>query len=103
MVRDAGCGRRGWQIVGVDSLCDELTAEHDALDLIVAEADLSVATPAPGWTVGDQISHLWVFDQRAMLALTDPDAFRLDAQQITASGPDASSASGRAMSSDELL
>jgi uncharacterized protein (TIGR03084 family) len=84
-------------------LCDELTAEHDDLDRIVAGADLSVATPAPGWTIGDQISHLWFFDQRALMALTDPDAFRRDAAAILAARSDPSVAAGRAMSGDELL
>lgn len=87
----------------MDTLCDELTAEHDALDRVVADADLAVPTPAPGWTVGDQISHLWFFDQRALMALTDPDAFREDAKQILAGGTDGSVAVGRAISSDELL
>ena len=36
----------------------------------------TVATPAAGWTVADQLSHLWFFDQRALLALTDPDGVR---------------------------
>jgi uncharacterized protein (TIGR03084 family) len=84
-------------------LCDELTAEHDDLDRIVAGADLGVATPAPGWTIGDQISHLWFFDQRALMALTDPDAFRRDAAAILAVRSDPSVAAGRAISGDELL
>ena len=33
-------------------------------------------TPAPGWAIRDQISHLWFFDQRAVMALTDPDGVR---------------------------
>ena len=68
----------------MDALCDDLTAEHADLDRIVTADDLGVATPAPGWSVGDQISHLWFFDQRAMLALTDPDGFARDAEQIRA-------------------
>ena len=55
--------------MNVDELCDDLTAEHDDLDRMVDGADLSTPTPAAGWTVGDQVSHLWFFDQRALLAL----------------------------------
>jgi uncharacterized protein (TIGR03084 family) len=87
----------------VDTLCDELTAEHDDLDRIVAGADLEVATPAPGWSVRDQITHLWFFDQRALLALTDPDAFRVDAEALLRAGTDVANEQGRALPADDLL
>jgi uncharacterized protein (TIGR03084 family) len=87
----------------VDSLCDELTAEHDDLDGIVAGADLEIVTPAPGWTIRDQISHLWFFDQRALLALTDPDGFRADAERLLAGGTDVANEQGRALEAPELL
>jgi uncharacterized protein (TIGR03084 family) len=93
----------------VDALCDDLAAEHADLDRVVAAGDrLAEPTPAPGWTVGDQISHLWFFDQRALLALTDPDAFRADAEALLASmeatgGTDASVEQGRRLAADELL
>ena len=91
----------------MDALCDDLNAEHEDLDRVVSAGDLSVATPAPGWTVGDQISHLWFFDQRAMLALTDADGFARDAEQIHAalsgSGRDPSVEQGRALAPGELL
>jgi uncharacterized protein (TIGR03084 family) len=87
----------------VDTLCDELTAEHEDLDRIVSGADLDVVTPAPGWTVRDQITHLWFFDQRALMALTDPDAFRIDAEQLLRVGTDAANEEGRGLASDELL
>jgi uncharacterized protein (TIGR03084 family) len=87
----------------VDTLCDELTAEHEDLDRIVADADIDTPTPAPGWAVRDQITHLWFFDQRALLALTDPDAFRVDAEQLLRGGTDAANEQGRGLSRDELL
>jgi uncharacterized protein (TIGR03084 family) len=87
----------------VDDLCDELTAEHEDLDRIVAGADLEIATPAPGWTIRDQITHLWFFDQRALLALTDPDAFRVDAEELLRRGTDAANDEGRALPAPELL
>ncbi len=32
------------------------------------EAQWGLATASPGWTVRDQVSHLWFFDQRALMA-----------------------------------
>jgi len=93
----------------MDDLCDDVAAEHDALDGIVADGvRFDVPTPAPGWTVGDQISHLWFFDQRALMALTDPDAFAADAERLLASmsetgGTDVSAEVGRAISHEDLL
>jgi uncharacterized protein (TIGR03084 family) len=56
----------------------ELAAEHQALDERVAGIDADAwagPTPAAGWAVRDQISHLTYFDGKARLALTDPDRF----------------------------
>jgi len=42
-------------------LCDDLAAEHAALDAIVAplsESQWSMLTPAEGWTIRDTIVHL---------------------------------------------
>jgi uncharacterized protein (TIGR03084 family) len=87
----------------VDALCDELTAEHDDLDRIVEGADLETPTPAPGWTVRDQVTHLWFFDQRALMALADPDAFRLDAEELLRGGTDRANEQGRDLEPGELL
>jgi uncharacterized protein (TIGR03084 family) len=89
------------------AICDDLEAEHGDLDEIVAGLDdaLWIAeTPSPGWTVRDQISHLWFFDQRAVLALTDTDAFVADGQWLAShGGTDASIVPGRSISSADLL
>jgi len=56
----------------------DLSAEYAELDAIVAALDdaaWSLPTPAPGWTVGDQVRHLAFSDARAREALADPDAF----------------------------
>jgi len=88
----------------VNEICDDLTAEHDDLDRIVEGADLDVSTPAPGWTVRDQITHLWFFDQRALMALTDPEAFQRDAEELMRTGADAANEQqGRHLPPDELL
>jgi uncharacterized protein (TIGR03084 family) len=87
-------------------LCDDLDAEHEALDRLVAglsEEQWDWSTPADDWAIRDQISHLWFFDQKALLALTDTDAFALDREQLLAAGVDGSVAPGRAMSGTDLL
>jgi uncharacterized protein (TIGR03084 family) len=91
----------------VDPICDDLIAEHDDLDALVARltpTDWDAPTPSPGWSIRDQISHLWFFDQKATLALTDADAFRADAELLLASGgTEASVEPGRALEPGQLL
>lgn len=94
----------------MDALCDDLAAEHADLDDMISarpSSDLDRATPSPGWTVGDQISHLWYFDQQALLALTDPDGFRTAAERLLATAAtghdDPSVDAGRSLGSDEML
>lgn len=90
----------------MQQLCDDLDAEHAALDLMVAgltESQWSQPTPADDWMIRDQISHLWYFDQKALLALTDTTAFARDREALLASGVDGSVEPGRSMSGAELL
>lgn len=91
----------------MEAICDDLESEHRALDEFVAtldEDDWSRPTPAPGWAIRDQISHLWYFDQRAVMALRDPDEFAADIEQLIAAGGTAASVvAGRAMTGAELL
>jgi uncharacterized protein (TIGR03084 family) len=57
-------------------LLEDLGAEHDALDGVLAQVtDWEQDTPADGWTIADCIAHLWHFDWRASVAATDPDRF----------------------------
>lgn len=95
------------RIADMRSICDDLAGEHRDLDDIVAdlgEAQWLVETPSPGWAVRDQISHLWFFDQRALMALTDPDSFSDDMAWLAANGgTDASIAPGRSVERVELL
>jgi len=63
----------------VEALGADAIAEHDDLRAILAgipEEDWDRPTPAAGWTVRDQISHLGYFDAAARLSMEDPDAFR---------------------------
>ncbi len=92
-----------------DVLAD-LTAEQNSLDLIVSEladADWSLPTPSPGWTIADQIGHLMYFDGTAALAITDPDAFTATVGTLMAGMADGSSdptlEDARSMEPGELL
>jgi uncharacterized protein (TIGR03084 family) len=91
----------------MEQMCADLAAEHLDLDGNVAglaDAEWSTPTPSPGWAIRDQISHLWFFDQRATMALTDPSAFAADLQSIVDNiGTDPSIAVGREIEPAELL
>jgi uncharacterized protein (TIGR03084 family) len=89
------------------AICDDLAAEHSDLDAVLAPLDepaWSTPTPSPGWSIRDQISHLWFFDQRAVMAMTDPEAFAADVQWLIANGgTDASVEAGRQIDAIDLL
>lgn len=90
----------------MESLCDDLAAEHAALDAIVNgldEATWNRSTPAPQWTIKDQISHLWFFDVRAAMSMSDPEAFAADTRAWIERGVDPSVEAGREMSGADLL
>jgi uncharacterized protein (TIGR03084 family) len=90
------------------ALLTDLAAETAALrDLIdpLPDAAWRCATPAPGWTVGDQIGHLAYFDDVAVMAATDPRAFAsLQASHAAAAeNPDTIAARYRALGPSDLL
>jgi uncharacterized protein (TIGR03084 family) len=65
-------------VTALDELTADLAAEHADLDGLVAgldEAALDTPTPAEGWRVRDQISHLAWFDREAVRAAVDPEGF----------------------------
>lgn len=77
---DGGAQREGARS-GADltGLLEDLRAESDELDGLVAGLDEDGwrrGTPAPGWTIAHQISHLAWTDEKARLATTDQEAFR---------------------------
>ncbi|MFF9161612.1 TIGR03084 family metal-binding protein [Streptomyces longwoodensis] len=58
---------------------DDLRAESDELDRLVAELEpeqWALPTPAAGWTIAHQIAHLAWTDRSALTAVTDEEAFR---------------------------
>jgi uncharacterized protein (TIGR03084 family) len=59
-------------------MVDDLRAESDALDALVAplpSARWTALTPAAGWTIAHQIGHLLWTDRAALLAVTDEPGF----------------------------
>lgn len=95
----------------MDPICDDLEAEQEALDVLVADisdADWDLATPAADWSVRDQISHLAFFDEAGLLAAVDPDGFAEQAALLMEAAlepgrDDMSLEQGRASSPAELL
>src|SRR2546429_3578409 len=76
----------------IRALTRDLAAETADLVPILrglAEKDWARDTPAAGWTIRDQISHLAFFDEAATLSATDPERFRVEAGQLITDGPDA--------------
>ena len=71
------------------ALITDLREEVASLDAVMDgldDADWERVTPAPGWSVRDQIAHLWFFDQRATLALVDEEGFIAEAASLFAKG-----------------
>lgn len=61
-----------------EEIRSDLAAEHADLDGVLAaipDPAWDTPTPAEGWTVRDQVSHLAFFDEQAHLAVTAVDAF----------------------------
>jgi uncharacterized protein (TIGR03084 family) len=68
-------------MVDMDIICTDLQAEHEALDVFLRgldEADWNRPTPAAGWTIRDQISHIGSTDRGATIAADDPERFNAE-------------------------
>jgi uncharacterized protein (TIGR03084 family) len=74
--------------VEMDVLISDLRAETADLERLLGPDVWDVPTPAEGWTVRDQITHLAWFDEAAVRAVTTPEAFRGEAREATAGGLD---------------
>jgi len=62
------------------ALAADLRAETAVLDALLAPLDepgWHLPTPAPGWTVLDQVTHLAFFDEITTIAATEPARFRV--------------------------
>jgi len=77
--------------VDLPALVADLEAETtDLLALLgpLPTEDWERPTPAEGWRIRDQVSHLAYFDDAAVQALVDPDGFRAAAAEVMGRGPD---------------
>jgi hypothetical protein len=64
--------------VDLGRMCDDLALESAAWFALLdacADADWARPTPAPGWSVADQVSHLAHFDDMTVLGALDRAAF----------------------------
>jgi uncharacterized protein (TIGR03084 family) len=67
-------------VTSMDAICDDLAAEHEDLDALLASIDeeaWDLPTPAEGWAVRDQMSHLAYFDAHARDTAADPEGARV--------------------------
>jgi uncharacterized protein (TIGR03084 family) len=77
--------------VSMVEIVEDLRAETLDLERILAPlpaAAWDTATPAPGWAVRDQVSHLAWFDDAAARAVATPDDFRATAAEAMAGALD---------------
>jgi uncharacterized protein (TIGR03084 family) len=77
--------------VQMATLCDDLLAETEVLEGVLEQIsadDWSAPTPAPGWSVLDQVTHLAYFDEAAVRAGTEPEQF-LDERRDALAGVEA--------------
>jgi uncharacterized protein (TIGR03084 family) len=73
------------------ALLGDLAAETEAVTTMLTGLEpesWDLPTPAAGWAIRDQVSHLAFFDEAATLAVTEPDRFRREADALTATGAD---------------
>ena len=69
----------------------DLRSEHVELERLVEpldEAGWGTPTPAEGWAIRDQLSHLAFFDETAALAINEPDRFRKLADTVVGTDVD---------------
>jgi uncharacterized protein (TIGR03084 family) len=89
----------------------DLDAEYGVLRGVVDgltddDARWDRATPAPGWAVRDQISHLAYFDDAGRMAMVEPEDFARSIEEVLASAGDPMDVhlvKGRSIGGDELL
>ncbi len=83
---DRGSGAASGADPVVAGLCVDLRAEADDLRALLEplpEQDWMRPTPAPGWTIHDQVAHLAHFDGVTRLALAEPEGFLAERDAVT--------------------
>lgn len=69
----------------IASLVTDLRAESEDVRALLAPlpaADWQRPTPAPGWTIHDQVAHLAHFDGVTQMALAEPDRFAAERDSV---------------------
>ena len=95
--------------VDMAALAADLAAESVVTRSLVAgldEAGWHTPTPAAGWDIADQISHLAYFDEVTVQSALDPGQFKAELAEAEASGginPDTIAARFRDRSGAQLL
>lgn len=95
--------------VDLRRLLADLAAETQIVDQLLSDLDAGDwerATPAQGWAIRDQVSHLAYFDDVAVLAAQDADSFETTKNEVTVLGDDFVDRVAeryRGMAPDELL
>lgn len=95
--------------VDMTALAADLAAESAVTRALVAgldEVGWNTPTPAAGWDIGDQISHLAYFDEVTVQSATDPEQFKAGLAKAEAEGginPDAIAARFRDLTGAQLL
>lgn len=73
----------------IETIVADLAAETHALDELLgglADDDWPRATPAAGWSVLDQVTHLAFFDDATLLAIQDAARFVAQRRELSALG-----------------
>ncbi|MCO5993440.1 TIGR03084 family metal-binding protein [Actinoallomurus rhizosphaericola] len=91
--------------VAMDRLLTDLREETGDLERLLGPDAWDLPTPAEGWTVRDQVTHLAWFDEAAVRAVTDPGAFREEVRRLVEEGFDTDRIveERRSMPGDEVL
>ena len=95
--------------IDMTALAADLAAESAVTRALVAgldEAGWHTPTPAAGWDIADQISHLAYFDEVTVQSALRPEQFKAELAEAEASGgtdPDTIAASFRDRSGAQLL
>src|ERR1700761_5176172 len=95
--------------VTIGQLAADLAAETSELAAVLSRVepqDWDSDTPARGWTIRDQVTHLAFFDDATILALTDQPAFDAQRAELLAVGdrfPDVISAQFRHLPRGDFL
>jgi uncharacterized protein (TIGR03084 family) len=95
--------------IDMSALLADLDAESADLDRMLApldEAGWRTPTPATGWCIADQVSHLAYFDRAALSAALEPETFRREAATVTSDRADFAdriAATYRSMPGTDLL